>query len=503
MKINKTIINFARKHPFVSNIGYNTLKIYWRLKTIFVDYNHTDIHSTIHKDLIIDFNKNRPYGPKKRICYAPFNSMHFQMNGDVTACCFNSTFIIGNVNENSINEIWNGERANHFREKLENFDFEYCKSCEKVLQSKNYSSFPALKYDLYADDNTNFPTQMSFEISDLCNFECIMCNENLSSSIRKRKGLPPQKNIYPDSFFEQLKDFLPTIESATFIGGEPLLIKTYFRIWEDILRLNAKCTIHIQTNASYLSSRFLDMLETGQFDIGVSLDALEKSIFEMIRVNSNFETIQQNIKTLKSYMDRGKVNLNINFCPLTKNWKELPMMIEYCNSLAIPIKILNVESPRNLALLHRDADYINNIIVELEKVTFKKDNHIISKKNMDSYFQFINQLHYLKKEADKRKQMFLSIKEDMDAKFDILFLETNFLQNFTTEQKKQLNKEIDILIEELTMANTSLKEQLKFRVYYNNLQFDSNNAVSFTDYDQVKQTLVNVINEFYHLLSEK
>ena len=53
------------------------------------------------------------------------------------------------------------------------------------------------------------------------------------------------------------------------------------------------------------------------------------------------------------------------------------------------------------------------------------------------------------------------------------------------------------------MANTSLKEQLKFRVYYNNLQFDSNNAVSFTDYDQVKQTLVNVINEFYHLLSEK
>ena len=122
---------------------------------------------------------------------------------------------------------------------------------------------------------------------------------------------------------------------------------------------------------------------------------------------------------------------------------------------------------------------------------------------MDSYFQFINQLHYLKKEADKRKQMFLSIKEDMDAKFDILFLETNFLQNFTTEQKKQLNKEIDILIEELTMANTSLKEQLKFRVYYNNLQFDSNNAVSFTDYDQIKQTLVNVINEFYHLLSEK
>ena len=99
---------------------------------------------------------------------------------------------------------------------------------------------------------------------------------------------------------------------------------------------------------------------------------------------------------------------------------------------------MNVESPRNLALLHRDADYINNIIVELEKVTFKKDNHIISKKNMDSYFQFINQLHYLKKEADKRKQMFLSIKEDMDAKFDILFLETNFLQNFTTEQKKQV-----------------------------------------------------------------
>ena len=46
---------------------------------------------------------------KKFVCKHPWS--HFEVNnpnGDVTMCCNNNT-VLGNVNEGTIDEIWNGE----------------------------------------------------------------------------------------------------------------------------------------------------------------------------------------------------------------------------------------------------------------------------------------------------------------------------------------------------------------------------------------------------------
>jgi MoaA/NifB/PqqE/SkfB family radical SAM enzyme len=51
----------------------------------------------------------------KKICYNPWT--HFEVNnpnGDVTMCCDVPT-VLGNVNEQSIEEIWNGEKYQKLR----------------------------------------------------------------------------------------------------------------------------------------------------------------------------------------------------------------------------------------------------------------------------------------------------------------------------------------------------------------------------------------------------
>lgn len=499
MKINKDIINFARKHPFVANIGYASLKKYWALKANLLDYKHDNSKSSVNKELVIEFNKNRPYGPKKKICYAPFNNMHFQINGNVSACSFNYDFIIGNVNDYTIKEIWLGEKANQFREKLGNFDFEYCKSCERVLRAENYSSFPPLKYDMYADDDIQYPNQMSFEMSDLCNLECIMCNENFSSLIRKRKGLAPQKFSYPERFFDELLEFIPHLKMATFIGGEPLLIKGYFRIWEDILKLNHQCTIHIQTNASFLPPRFIEMLETGQFDIGISLDATTKDVFEKIRINSNFDEIVENIKILKSFMDRGKVNLNINFCPLITNWQEIPKMVNYCNNLDIPLKIVNVENPRQISLQHRNYKFLSNIIQHLDNQNFKTPTTITQKKNIQAYQQFCNQLKFILKDAIKREQLYIEINNDFLNLFNTFLSETTLFNNFTSEQRTLIINQLNNYIENLS-DNSELKKRTRFRIYYSLFRFKhTNNGDASTNFEYGYSILQNVAHEFFEL----
>ena len=500
MKINKKIINIARQYPNLSSLGYNMLKKYWSIKAYFTDYNFPKDKATINKELAVEFNKNSPYGPKKKICYAPFNNLHFQINGNVSACSFNYDFIIGNVNENTIKEIWTGEKAQVFRDKLGNYNFELCKSCEHVLTAKNFNSFPPLKYDMYADDDINYPNQMSFEMSDLCNFECVMCSENFSSLIRKRKGFAPQKFSYPERFFTELQEFLPHLKMATFIGGEPLLIKAYFRIWEDILKVNNKCTIHIQTNASYLPPRFLEMLESGQFDVGISLDATEKETFEKIRINSNFKGIIENIIILKSYMDKNKVNLNLNFCPLTQNWQDIPKIVQYANNLNIPLKIVNVENPRNLSLQHRNPSFLAQTISYLEINTNFNPNGIIQEKNVQSYKQYIGQLKYLQKSAIEREKYYSENYLEISDKFRELFKTSNLFNNFNIEQRNELQNNIISYIDELITENEHLKIRTIFRVYYALFRFKhTNNGDASTNFEYGQNILKEVVKEFYLL----
>ncbi len=501
----KKIQKITSSYPKLSIWGYSILKKIWNLKADYTNYNYPKKEeiATINYNTVIDFNKNRPYGPKKKICYAPFNNMHFQINGDVSACSFNYDFLLGNVNDHTIKEIWSGEKANQFREKLGNYNFEFCKSCEFVLQAKNYNAFPPLKYDIHADDNINYPNQMSFEMSDLCNFECVMCNENFSSLIRKKKGLSPQKFSYPERFFEQLQEFLPHLKIATFIGGEPLLIKSYFRIWEDILKVNKRCTIHIQTNASYLPPRFLEMLNTGQFDVGISLDAANKETFEQIRINSNFEQIQANINVLKSYMDKGKVNLNINFCPLVINWFELPKMVTNCNELNIPLKIVNVENPRHLSLHHRNATFIDKVIKQLEANSFNKSKSIVCNKNILSYTQFIQQLKHLKLEAIHRDNYYLDIKDDIRTIFKDFCNNTSIFNNFSPEQRDIIHTKCLHHVQSLS-TNSIIQNKTIFRVYYSlyNIKH-TNQGESSTNFEYGCTVLLNVFDEFYTLVEEE
>jgi len=122
MKITKNLKAFAGKYPKLSLLGYNVLQKYWHIKADFTDYNYpkNPDASTISLDKIKDYNKHRAFGPMKRICYAPFTNLHFQMNGDVSACSFNYDYTIGNIHHQTIKEIWFGDKANEFRSTLAN-----------------------------------------------------------------------------------------------------------------------------------------------------------------------------------------------------------------------------------------------------------------------------------------------------------------------------------------------------------------------------------------------
>ncbi|MBK7503764.1 MAG: SPASM domain-containing protein [Bacteroidetes bacterium] len=145
MKINKKMKDLVRENPLLSSLAYSLIKKIWHFQANVINYDFpsTINHNSITVKDIKKYNQQRPFGPKKRICYAPFNNLHFQINGEITSCSFNYDFVLGNIHTSTIKEIWNGEKAADFRSTLACFNLEKCASCKAFyyLKIQFFSTF--------------------------------------------------------------------------------------------------------------------------------------------------------------------------------------------------------------------------------------------------------------------------------------------------------------------------------------------------------------------------
>ena len=192
------------------------------------------------------------------ICYYPHTSMYFRRDGTIVVCCY-SKETLGNWPKDKLIDIWNGVRMQHLRKSMNvcslNLDGN-CRLCKTLLNDRYFDGILMNGADKFhgelnpselATNVIDHPLSFNFELSNMCNFECITCGESWSSSIRKnREGLQPISNPYTPHFCEELKQFYPELRIANFLGGEPFLSPLYPTIWEDIININPKIIICAQ-----------------------------------------------------------------------------------------------------------------------------------------------------------------------------------------------------------------------------------------------------------------
>lgn len=70
--------------------------------------------------------------PLSQNCERPWTHVHIKYNGNVILCCqdWGQEVVLGNVREQSLLEIYNGPKAEHYREKLGERDRQGLKLCE-------------------------------------------------------------------------------------------------------------------------------------------------------------------------------------------------------------------------------------------------------------------------------------------------------------------------------------------------------------------------------------
>ena len=100
---------------------------------IYGDVNYDEMDSEI-KNKALDGREQVKQCKVNKVCHRPFYRLAVRTNGDVTAACCDQLHDIkyGNINDNTLMEIWNGNKRTEFLKMMlrgDRFKHPYCKDC--------------------------------------------------------------------------------------------------------------------------------------------------------------------------------------------------------------------------------------------------------------------------------------------------------------------------------------------------------------------------------------
>lgn len=366
-----------------------------------------------------EYNNQRKCADKSSLCHAPSYSMHFSKNGIVSACSFTRFMPQGKYPDQTIDEIWFGKRAREIRLDMKKREFPLgCAVCSSDAYAGNFGQMRSNLYERYAQNSFNktinklksgiskgkfveYPRVISFELSNTCNLECIMCVGLLSSSIRKnRDKLPPLPEVYDKEFLEQIKPYIVHLEEAKFFGGEPFLIDLYLDLWEVFIELNPKCKIYITTNGTILNNRVKSILEKlPNLQLVVSLDSITKPTYEKIRVNASFEKVMENVVYFNDVSKKHNRNLIISPTYMIHNWEEYPEILDFATKNYILFETNILTTPRELSL----SNLTPNILERVKELwsshsPLGNENNPVYSRNVAEFNKALRQVEFMLQE---------------------------------------------------------------------------------------------------------
>ncbi len=275
-------------------------------------------------------------------CISPWIHLHTWPNNDVYPCCLTAMEdSVGNLNENTLAEIWNGKDMKKLRTQfLNNEQPASCKRCFineanggtslRTHMNETFSHHMDLLQTTNADGSLDDLSihYWDFRFSNICNMRCRSCGPQLSTGWyedqKKMWGqlpndLPdPGKNI---NMWNQIEPLFDKVEDIYFAGGEPLLMEEHYRILNKLDEMQKYDTIiRYNTNLSQLRYKKLDVLDIWpKFDnvhVGASIDGYGARA-EYIRKGTDWNKIVANRKAI--IQKAPDINFFVNFTISVQN----------------------------------------------------------------------------------------------------------------------------------------------------------------------------------------
>ena len=260
----------------------------------------------------------------KTFCMMPWVHMHMWPAGTTYPCCMSDPDLpIGNTQEQSMQDIWNGKEMRQLRlNMLQNKKSPECRRCYELeengmwtLRKSSNENFKhhQSKVEQTSDDGSAGDVNMAYmdiRFSNLCNLKCRSCGPQFSSSwfedhkvTHGDPGHPKILKVRDDmlNFMDELEPMLNSVERVYWAGGEPLITEEHYRILDHWIANGISPAMDYTTNFTQMRYKRKTAFEYwNAFDrvrVAASLDA-NHARGEYLRKNMDWAQVVQNRKDM-------------------------------------------------------------------------------------------------------------------------------------------------------------------------------------------------------------
>lgn len=378
----------------------------------------------------------------KTFCMHPFTGLATREDGAIKVCC--RSHPIGNIKENTLEELWNNDVMKHIRKQVLNDERpKECEPCfnledqgvESLRMRHIAGKIPEARINLYPNalsklkEDFSMPFEiptMELKLNNLCNLKCRMCHPGDSTSwndwdqveefYKKDNNiifhLVEENNLKKKPFLDKFQDnpqwwaslekLLPYFRRVEFAGGEPLMDPQHYRILDMLAPHGNQIEIKYATNLSILGKSNRTIWDYWpkfkSIAVNVSIDGIGSS-YEYIRGNARWSELVNNIKQIKQIPNISRIVGAVTV--QVSNVLVLDKIIEYfLNDLEIVFHSHRVEFPRELSAQVLPRPLLNLAITRLENIKsyvpnfkFVKSHPQLLKYTLDQIQDNINYLN--------------------------------------------------------------------------------------------------------------
>ena len=263
--------------------------------------------------------------------------------------------------------------------------------------------------------------------SNICNLQCIHCNDNSSSKwasffknnpefLENNKINPTSNKFLSKSGYENIKDFIGELDDLStiqFSGGEPLYDKDALNYIKAIPNPE---NVHISyiTNGQTLPSDEMisEWKSFKEIHLSISVDAFHDQ-YDYFRYPGKWDILISNIDILKS-ISNITVHIPINIFTLFS----IGGFIDVCENNNIKVHYSTVHAPEHLSItvLPRELkDKLNDTFKS--RIGKIRDNDI--KRSFEQLYQYINNYMYSSDDFESQKENLITYTSQLDIYRDL------------------------------------------------------------------------------------
>lgn len=324
-------------------------------------------------------------------CPIPFEELEIHHTGEVYTCCpnWNQFYSIGNIYTQTLEEIWNSDKAVELRRKLLNKDYSLCdKNCCPQVGLCNYET----KYETeYKEKMDEFPKSIKFVYDKECNIACKICRNKVKRNGKEELDV---LNSKIDNFF------LPILQHAKKLivnaYGDPFASRHSRLLIQKAAQKYPNLKFDFHTNGILCDKNNLKNLNItpDKIDkIRISIHAATAKTYAKTVPYGRlyFPKIIKNLEYLSKLKKENSFQIYIHFVVTSDNYKEIPAFLELAKKLDV--------SPRFWEFRQENCDYqikenlkITNTNHPLHKELVKVMNTPIVKENRHFFTPILTSL---------------------------------------------------------------------------------------------------------------